>query len=233
MDRVNVTIKRLCLYVIGLFILSSGVSFSIEAGLGVSPVSSLPYAIALTSGLSVGMMTGIINVFFIFVSAIMIKRFDLWQSIMQFIIAFLFGLFVDLTLFLAQQLPTPETIAMRWGFLTISLFLVATGLLVYMRAQFPLLPYDGFTKVISDRFNIKFSIAKISTDSFNVGLAGVICLIFIQSLGSVGLGTIVAAYFVGKILGWIRYHFEQPLERWIYKESAERATLKQEKTSLT
>jgi len=55
MNHINVTIKRFSLYIIGLFFLALGVSFSIQADLGVSPVSSLAYAFALASGLSVGM----------------------------------------------------------------------------------------------------------------------------------------------------------------------------------
>ena len=47
----NRTMKRLILYVFGLFFLTLGISFSIQAGLGVSPVSSLAYAFALTTGI--------------------------------------------------------------------------------------------------------------------------------------------------------------------------------------
>ena len=77
MNHMNVTIKRLVLYVFGLFFLSLGVSFSIQAGLGVSPVSSLAYAISLTTGLSIGITTVLANVLFIIVQVILNKRIDL------------------------------------------------------------------------------------------------------------------------------------------------------------
>lgn len=38
-------------------------------------------------------------------------------------------------------------------------------------------------------------------------VAGATCLIFIQSLGSIGIGTLVTAYFTGKILGWMIKHY--------------------------
>ena len=47
--------KRLIIYVIGLFTLALGCSFSIMANLGVSPVSSLAYSIHLISPWSVGL----------------------------------------------------------------------------------------------------------------------------------------------------------------------------------
>ena len=195
--------KRLSLYVIGLFFLSLGVSLSIQANLGVSPVSSLAYAFALTSGFSVGMMTIAANVLFIIIQIILSKRFDLKESIVQLIIAFLFGFFMDATLFLVQLLPAPETLLLRWVFLIVSLFVVAIGLLGYFSAKFPLMPYDALTYVISDKFKLKFSKAKISSDLLNVFVAGLVCIIFIHSLGAIGIGTLVAAYFIGKILGWI------------------------------
>lgn len=213
--HLNVTLKRLSLYVVGLFFLSLGVSFSIQADLGVSPVSSLPYALALSSGLSVGLMTVVAYVFFIIMQVVLSKRFELKGAIVQLIISFLFGFLMDATLFLLQLFPTPETYVMRWVFLVISLFVAAIGLLGYFSAKFPLMPYDELTHVISERFNMQFSKAKITGDFINVAVAGIICLIFIQSLGAIGIGTIVAAYFIGKILGWLMKHYQKYLLQWV------------------
>ena len=104
------TMKRLILYVLGLFFMSLGVSLSIQAGLGVSPVSSLAYALALTTGLSIGITTVLANVLFIIVQVILNKRIDLKEFVLQLIISFLFGFFMDATLFIVQLFPTPETI---------------------------------------------------------------------------------------------------------------------------
>ena len=77
--------KRLTLYIIGLFLLSLGVSFSIQASLGVSPVSSLAYAISLTSGLSIGMTTVLANILFIGVQILLNKRIDLREFAVQLV----------------------------------------------------------------------------------------------------------------------------------------------------
>jgi len=214
----NVTMKkRLCLYIVGLFFLSLGVSFSIQADLGVSPVSSLAYAFSLSSGLSVGIMTVVANLLFITLQVILSKRFNLRESIVQLMITFLFGFYMDVTLFLVQLLPTPETLVMRWAFLIISLFIVAIGLVGYFNAKFPLMPYDELTHVISEKFKMNFSKAKVSSDLINVLVAGLVCIFFIRSLGSIGIGTLVAAYFIGKIVGWLMKHYQKYLVEWINK----------------
>lgn len=232
MNHRNVTIKRLSLYIIGLFFLSLGVSFSIQADLGVSPVSSLAYAFALTSGLSVGMMTIVANVLFIIIQVVLSKQFNFKESIVQLVIAFLFGFFMDLTLYLVQLAPMPESLFMRCAFLIISLFVVAIGLLGYFTAKFPLMPYDQLTFVISEKFKLKVGKAKISSDLINVCVAGAVCIVTIQSLGAVGIGTVVAAYFIGKILGWFMKYFQKPLSQWMTKNKVNEAVEKKN-TSLS
>ncbi|MEK3952178.1 YczE/YyaS/YitT family protein [Psychrobacillus sp. FSL K6-1464] len=215
MNHKNVTMKRLTLYIGGLFFLTLGVSLSIQAGLGVSPVSSLAYALVLTSGLSIGITTVLANILFILVQIILSKRMDIKDLMLQLIISVVFGFFMDATLFLVQLLPTPESIVLRCVYLIISLFVVSAGLIGYFTAKLPLMPYDALTYVISEQFKIKFSKAKITGDLINVFVAAIMGLVFIQSFGAIGIGTIVAAYFIGKILGWMILRFQEPLQQWV------------------
>ena len=216
MDHKKVTMKRLILYIGGLFFLTLGVSLSIQSGLGVSPVSSLAYALVLTSGLSIGVTTILANTLFIIIQVILNKRIDLKDFILQLIISFVFGFFMDATLFLVQLLPAPESLVIRFMYLVISLFVVSAGLVGYFTAKLPLMPYDALTYVISERFNLKFSKAKITSDLLNVVVAAMLGLVFIQSFGSIGIGTLVAAYFIGKILGWMLSHYQKLLQQWVY-----------------
>lgn len=215
MNHKNVTMKRLTLYIGGLFFLTLGVSLSIQAGLGVSPVSSLAYALVLTSGLSIGITTVLANILFILVQIILSKRMDIKDLMLQLIISVVFGFFMDATLFLVQLLPTPESIVLRCVYLIISLFVVSAGLIGYFTTKLPLMPYDALTYVISEQFKIKFSKAKITGDLINVFVAAIMGLVFIQSFGAIGIGTIVAAYFIGKILGWMISRFQEPLQQWV------------------
>lgn len=214
----NIISKRLTLYVIGLFLLSLGVSFSIQANLGVSPVSSLAYAISLTSGLTIGITTVLANILFVFAQILLNKkRIELREFGVQLVIVFLFGFFMDATLTIVQLFPTPETLIGRYIFLVVSLFIISAGLLSYFTAKLPLMPYDALTYVISDRLKMKFGIAKISSDLLNVVLAGIVCLVFIHSFGAIGIGTLLAAYFIGKILGYAMPRFQPLLQSWVYK----------------
>ncbi|MFJ5764530.1 YitT family protein [Lysinibacillus sp. NPDC093210] len=211
------TLKRIILYVLGLFFMSIGISLSIQAGFGVSPVSSLAYASTLTTGLSVGVTMALANVLYIIIQVIISKRMELTEFAGQFIISFLFGFLMDAALSVVQLFPTPETFFTRIVFLISSLFVIAIGLMGYTTAKLPLMPYDALTYAISEKFNIKFGKAKISIDFINICVAGAICVIFIHSLGSIGIGTLIAAYFIGKILGWLLPKYQPTLQQWVFK----------------
>ncbi|MDR5177909.1 hypothetical protein RHO54_25730, partial [Salmonella enterica subsp. enterica serovar Typhimurium] len=55
MSKVNLKfIKRILIYGTGLMCLAFGVAFSVNSGLGVSPVNSLPYIVSLITGTELG-----------------------------------------------------------------------------------------------------------------------------------------------------------------------------------
>ena len=53
---------RIIVYIIALFILSVGITFSINSNLGVSPITSLPYVISLITEIYVG---GVVTMIFV------------------------------------------------------------------------------------------------------------------------------------------------------------------------
>lgn len=196
--------RRSLIYVIGVFFMSLGISFSIYADLGVSPVSSLSYAVTLVTGISIGTITVFTHFFYIGVQVLITRVLDVKDAAIQLAIAFLFGFFIDASLFLVQLvLPSPTNLAIQWLYLIISLFLIAMGLTGYTNVNFTLMPYDELTNVISKHFHMTYGHARIIGDVSNVLLALAIGFIFLGTLGSIGIGTVVAAVSVGRILNWL------------------------------
>jgi uncharacterized membrane protein YczE len=222
----NTIFRRTILYVSGAFVLALGVSFSIIAGFGVSPVSSLPYALALTTGFSVGTMTVVANLLYLAFQAIFSKQLNIKRSIIQLILTVLFGFFINITLALLQFILPESNFILRCVYLIASLFIIAIGLLGYYTAKFPLMPFDGLTYAVSDFFKWKVGKAKTISDLTNVIVSSAICLIYLHHLGSIGIGTFIAAWSIGKILGRLIDRFQQPLLNWAYKtESSEETAM--------
>lgn len=217
MNHSIIITKRLSIYLIGLFFIALGATFSILASLGVSPVTSLPYTLSLITGASVGVMTVVANILFIIIQAILLKQIRWKNFFIQILIAFAFGLFMDLTIWLTSSLPEASTIWLIILYLVLSLIIVAIGLLFYFTANLPTMPYDSLTYVIANKWSLEFGKAKITSDMLNVVVSLALCLIFIHSFGSIGIGTFIAAYAIGKIVGILLSKLQPGLKAWVFK----------------
>ena len=82
-----------------------------------------------------------------------------------------------------------------------SVVLIAFGIFLYVPADFVPLAGEGTIAVIAELLHFQFSRVKIVFDVSMVAVSLITCLIFIHSLGSVGAGTVIAAFLVGFVLG--------------------------------
>ena len=88
-------VKRYVLLCVGLTIMAFGVAFSIKAGLGTSPISSLPYVLSLLTPLTVGTATIAMHVVLICLQILLLRRrYDPIQF-MQLPVALIFGVMTD------------------------------------------------------------------------------------------------------------------------------------------
>lgn len=216
MPQYTITIKHVGVYILGLFILTIGISLSIFAGLGVSPVSSLAYALTLASNISIGTTTILTNILFIIFQWIISRKFKIREYILQLIIVIMFGFFTDFTFWIVQHfLPEPANLLGATFYLILSLIVVSLGLFLYLNTNLSMMPYDALTHVISVRYRMDFSKAKIICDVVNVLVATVFCLVTMHNFGSIGIGTFIAAYFTGIILGIFMKLFKVKLVTWL------------------
>lgn len=207
--------KRIIVYLLGTFLLGVGVTFSIKADLGVSPVSSLGYAIALITSISVGTAVFLANFIYIAIQYAISKKFEGKEYILQLISSLFIGVAIDGSLFLFTFLPVANSWGLKFVYLVVSLFIVSMGIFLYINARFPPGSYDALIPLVSERWHKPFGQAKTICDLTIISVSGILCLLCIQSLGSIGIGTIISAYFTGKILGKFVQYFKAPLYNWL------------------
>ena len=101
------TIQQYTLFLIGLFIASLGVAFSTKAGLGTSPVASLPYSVSLVNGLfSFGGWLNVLSVIQISIQVMLLRRKCKPVEIaIQTILAFVYGYLTNLSCWLIRDIP--------------------------------------------------------------------------------------------------------------------------------
>lgn len=103
MSKENV-VKRIGLLIAGLVVLAYGVSFSIIAGLGTSPISSLPCAVSQLTPLTVGTATIAMHCGLILLQILLLRKEYQPFQLLQLPVALAFGVLCDLTLATLQWL---------------------------------------------------------------------------------------------------------------------------------
>lgn len=200
-------IVRLLAYVAGLFIMTIGVSMSVKSNLGVSPVSSIPYTITCITGLEMGKATILFHIVLVIMQIIILRRAFKVKNLLQIVVGVMFGYFTTFSNYLFSFLPTPDNMAVRIAMILCSTVLVAVGIFFYLPADIVPLAGEGAMKAISDTTSIVFNKVKMGFDITMVIVSLTSCLIVLKRMGSVGIGTIIAAVMVGAVLGVITRKF--------------------------
>ena len=191
-------IKRICSFVVGLFIMSLGVAFSIVSTLGTTPISSISYSLALITNIDIGITTFIFNATLILIQFLILRSRFHKRRLLQLINCVLFGYFTNLALYLVSFIPFDSSILMCVLFLAISILLTAFGIFVYMPANIAPLPGEGCVESVAIVTNWRFSTIKIGFDALMVIISLVMCgLWYTNIFGAVNIGTIISAFLVG------------------------------------
>lgn len=191
-------IKRYIFLLAGLFVNGLGVSFITKAGLGTSPITSIPYTLSLGFTPTVGMFTLVFNIFLIILQVILLRRNFQLQNLLQLPIIALFSFFIDLTMSLLGFMQ-PETYAMRVVSLIVGCLILGFGVFMEMAANVAMLPGEATVRAVSDVFSTDFGKTKIAFDSSMTVIAAILSFIMFRHLDGVREGTIVAAILVGFI----------------------------------
>ena len=202
-------VKRFITYIIGLFILALGVSVSINANLGVSPVSALGYILSrIFPAVSIGTFINITFAFFLVIQILVLKRRFKVFMLTQLVSSTIFGLFVDLTNWIIGDFRIP-TYAGQLFMLVISIVMVALGIILFVDARITPLPLEGMilaiTRVVSrESIFKKFHVVKIIADCALVAASIILSLIFLHNVVGIREGTVITAVLVGKVIPYIR-----------------------------
>ncbi len=198
---------RLVIYLIGLFIMTLGVSMSVKSNLGVSPVSSIPYTITCITGLEMGKATILFHIVLVALQILILRKAFKIKNLLQVVVGVVFGYYTTFSNYLFSFLPTPDNMIVRMMLMLGSTVLIAVGIFFYLPADIIPLAGEGAMKAVSDKTHIIFDKVKIGFDVTMVLISLVACLIVLKAFGSVGVGTVVAAVLVGAILGVINRKF--------------------------
>ncbi|MGO4889798.1 YczE/YyaS/YitT family protein [Anaerobacillus sp. MEB173] len=183
-------IKRGISFILGLIILSIGISFTILAGLGTGAWDALNVGLSQQIGFTVGNWVIIIGVLLIVINAFLLKA---RPEVVSIITVILIGYFIDFWLLYALVNWYPEPFYYQVMVLIIGVVLMALGIAIYLQAEFAVIPIDRLMIAIRRRTGFSLMVSKT--------IGEVIALVFAFLVGGpIGLGTIVATFSIGPLI---------------------------------
>ncbi|MED4788686.1 YitT family protein [Bacillus atrophaeus] len=196
-------------YVLGILILTLGISFTIQSGLGTSPFDAVVVGLSKNVGLTVGSWE-IIIAFILICCNSFLKRQR--PEILGLLTAFITGIGIDMWLFLLHNLLTPDLWYSKVICFGIGLVVIGLGTATYLHTNFAPIPVDRLTLIIKEltRTNIFFSRTFIY-------LLFLIVAIILN--GPIGVGTLLTVCLGGLILNSFMPFTEKILDRLLTNSS--------------
>ena len=180
---------------------SFGVVLMLYSGSGISAISSVPYAFSeIIPAVSLGTWTYIFQGILI-LSLFILKRKFVTQYLLSFVVGFIFGECVDLHELWINILP--ENIYLRVIYFIISYIIIPFGTALSNRCKMPIIPTDLFPREVSSITGINYSKIKIPFDVICLGITALTTFIFLHDIRGLGIGTVLAAFSMGKAISLI------------------------------
>lgn len=180
---------------------SLGVVLMLYSGSGISAISSVPYAFSeVFTKVSLGTWTYIFQGLLVLSLMIMRKKF-VAPYLFSFIVGFAFSEMLDVHELWITALPT--ALGYRVLYFIISYLLLCIGIALSNRCGLPIIPTDLFPRELADITKVKYSKIKIGFDVTCLAVTGLMTCIILGHLDGLGIGTVLAAFTMGKVIGMI------------------------------
>lgn len=178
---------------------SFGVVLMLYSGAGISAISSVPFAFSeVFPQVSLGTWTYLFQG--ILVLSLMVLRKKLVLSyLFSFAAGFVFSELLDVHELWISVLP--DGIGWRIFYFLVSYLLISFGIALSNRCCLPIIPTDLFPRELAQITGFPYSRIKIAFDVICLAVTAGMTAAFLGHLEGLGIGTIMAAFTMGKVIG--------------------------------
>ncbi|GGM30097.1 hypothetical protein GCM10011351_15310 [Paraliobacillus quinghaiensis] len=178
---------RMIFFLVGLIILTFGVSMTIKADLGAGAWDALNVGLSSITGLTIGSWVIIIDLFLILINAWVTKERPDYLAIGTII---MIGLMIDFWLLIVMKSWDFSNLTSQIVILLVGVVILGFGVSLYLQPKFALNPIDGLMVAFQKRFKLSIRVAKTITEALALTVALIIG-------GPIGVGTFVIFFGIG------------------------------------
>ncbi|MDP4552262.1 membrane protein [Alkalihalobacillus macyae] len=191
--------KRFLFYVIGLFVLTAGVTLTIKSDIGAGAWDALNVGLSNTFGLTVGSWVIIVGIILIIINAFLMKA---WPDFLALITIVVTGAFIDFWLITVFENWQIQDVFVAYAVFVAGVILIALGISIYLQAKFAVIPIDGLMLAIHSKTGLSIRTSKTVGEL----LALLAAVLF---SGPIGVGTIIITFGIGPLVQFFYPTFEK------------------------
>lgn len=193
--------KRIIMTICGVLIAGFSVGMFNFSNFGMDPFQVFAHGVWMHMPLGYGTFYSILNLIMLIFIFIIDKRKIGLGTVINI---FLLGYVVEFSSWLFDSAIPNPTLAIRIGFLLVGIVVLCFGSSLYFIGDLGVSTYDAVALIISEKKIAPFQFARIGSD--------IICTIIGFVLGAtVGVGTLVTAFFMGPIIEFFNGKISRPL----------------------
>lgn len=194
--------QRYFWFMVGVVINSFGIALITKADLGTSPISSISYVLSLKLPPTLGQFTFLVNMIFIMVQLILLKKDFEPIQFLQIGVNIIFSACIDGSMRLLGMFA-PEDFLIKFLSLLFGCVVLGIGISIEVAPDVIVVPGEGIVRAIASVTGKEFGSVKVIFDASLVTTAVILSLIFWGGLIGVGIGTVVSAMVVGPVVNQI------------------------------
>ncbi len=211
------TPRRAAVFLVSLIIMNLGVILSAKAGLGTTPISSIPLVVSLGSDLfTIGTATIVMNVVFILLSILIMRRDYKAKYVLEFFLIAISAILCDLMMIWFDFISVDEY-WMQWVLTIVSMVIMAFGIALEVAANLSMLPGDHLVEFISVKTGMVFGNVKVLFDISMIITSVILSFLFfgIGEFNGVREGTVFIALTVGFFVRFFTGLLEKRFYNWV------------------
>ena len=203
-------LNRIVIYAVGVVILALGIDLTTRTGIGVLPLSAIPFGISEASEIPFSVANFVFYVFLVAGQFLLRGRNRQWTDLLQLPFSVVFSALIGVF----SVLPIhPEQWWEKGLLLVIAIALNGAGVSMSVHMKLVPNPAEGLTEALSVKLGKSIGFTKNLVDMSCVVLAFLVDLIFGTLWTSVGFGTVLAMVTIGRAVALFDHFFKDRMLR--------------------
>ena len=205
---------RIGCYLLGIVIIAFGGALTINSDLGASPFNFLSFTVSRVTGVQLSITAFLMFTSYVLIQMLLLKKDFKPIQCLQILFAVIFGHFLGFFTSLIQI--ETDLLLLRFPMVILGFSCIALGVFLTVTPRLVPLAPDGLTDAVAIKIGSDFGKAKNIMDGTVVMIAIALLLISGTSFAGLGIGTILSALLVGRIIFVLNHFFKRKLEGLLF-----------------